>query len=60
MTELEKFVRKYPQHEDEAIERAAIMEYDGGLCRPEAEQKAVIRLKDKYNLNQGELFDSNH
>ena len=56
MTDLEKFLRRYPQHEEEVIERAAIMEHDGGLCRPEAEALAVVRLKRKYNLDQGELF----
>ena len=56
MTELEKFLRRYPQHEEEVIERAAIMEYDGGHCRPEAEALAVVRLKRKYDLDQGELF----
>ena len=31
-------------------ERAAIMEFDGGLSRSEAEKKAMLRIMDKYFL----------
>jgi len=33
----------------EWMERAAIMEYDGGLPREEAERKALERIKQLYN-----------
>jgi hypothetical protein len=39
-------------------ERAAIMEYDGGLSRSEAEQRAMEEMKRKYrNKHNGDRRD---
>ena len=42
--------------EEELEERAAIMEYDGGMSREDAERAAMERLQYKYRERQMELF----
>jgi uncharacterized protein YbgA (DUF1722 family) len=52
-----QFVTKYPEHKEEAEERAAIMEIDGGFSRMEAEARSLLRLVEKYRPGrQGELW----
>ena len=54
---MNELITAHPEHEEEATERAAIMEYDGDLNRGAAEQEAVRRIKWKYGLlEQEELF----
>jgi len=36
-----------PEEFEEFLERAAIMEYDGGLSRAEAEYQAYLRMEEK-------------
>lgn len=43
-----KFVDHDPNYEEYFEERAAIMEYDGGLPRQEAERQAKILLSDQF------------
>ena len=51
-------IKAYPEHSEEAQERAAIMEYDGNLNRGAAEQETVRLIKWKYGLfDQGGLFE---
>jgi len=45
-----EFKYKYPQHKEEAEERAAIMQYDGGMNKDEAEMWTVYRLRAIYRL----------
>ena len=47
---INEFIKRFPQHREEIEERAAIMEYDGGLNREAAEKYAVFRLNVKYKL----------
>ncbi len=47
---LKEFCKNWPQHSEEVEERAAIMEYDGGMNRDEAERQAISQLKLKYQL----------
>lgn len=47
------FIEQFPQHQEEAEERAAIMEYDGGIPKRIAEEEAVKRLRRKYDLTIG-------
>ena len=45
-----QFCRKYPAHQEEAIERAGIMEYDGNRDRMAAEVLTVQMMIEKYGL----------
>ena len=47
MSLFDEYLITHPDKEEELIERAAIMEYDGGLDRQLAERMAVDRLKRK-------------
>ena len=47
------FIEAFPQYQEEAEERAAIMEYDGGIPKRIAEEEAVKRLRRKYDLTIG-------
>jgi len=42
------FIRQFPQYEEEAIERAGIMQYDGRLPKGIAERKTIELLMKKY------------
>jgi len=50
------FIRQFPDHEEEADERAGIMQYDGRLPKGIAERKAIEWLRKKYDLVIGRLF----
>jgi hypothetical protein len=50
-----EFARSYPEHREELEERAAIMEFSGGREREDAEKRAVMRLRIKYDLLWGQL-----
>ncbi len=39
-----------PEHEEEYEERAAIMQFDGGLSRDDAERLAIKLLREKLKL----------
>jgi hypothetical protein len=39
-----------PEHEEEYEERAAIMQFDGGLLRDDAERLAIKLLREKLKL----------
>ena len=53
MTDYSKLTAEWSEElREEFEERAAIMEYDGGLLRDEAEQKAYERLCEKYNIKE--------
>lgn len=45
---LDKWEAQQENHEEEFNERAAIMQYDAGMTREEAEKKALHILKEKY------------
>ena len=47
---LSAFITTYPSHTEEAEERAAIMQYDGGMPKRIAEEEAVRWLIRKYDL----------
>lgn len=47
-----ELITAYPEHAEEAQERAAIMEYDGGLNRGAAEQETVRLIMRKYGLQE--------
>ena len=52
MTDLEKFCKQFPDHAEEATERAAIMQFDGGMPKDYAENQAVKLLIKKYDLRR--------
>jgi len=55
----QEIIDTYPIHKEEAIERAAIIEYDAELTREQAENATAKRLHEKYLLfSQGNLFHS--
>jgi len=45
-----KIIDNFPEHVEELVERAAIMEYHGGYSREKSEQLAAARIMDKYEL----------
>ena len=47
---LSAFTTAYPSHTEEAEERAAIMQYDGGMPKRIAEEEAARWLIRKYDL----------
>ena len=53
-----EFCRKYPEHAEEAEERAAIMETHNEWDRERAEGKAVMRIRIREDLlfTQSNLF----
>ena len=57
-------MNKHPEHREELEERAAIMEYHGGMDRRTAEETAADRIAMKYKLfmpegiRQTEVFKS--
>jgi hypothetical protein len=52
MTDFQRFIKARPEYREEAEERAAIMEFDGGFDRETAERMALWRLYDKYGRKQ--------
>jgi hypothetical protein len=48
-----EFVGQFPQHKEEAEERAAIMQFDGGMPKSYAEEQAVKLIRKKYDLTIG-------
>lgn len=54
---IEEFVQKFPEHEEEVIERASILEYHAGYQKEDAEIKAMIIIRQKYNLKEEGEFD---
>ena len=57
MTDFDKFCKQYPDHAEEATERAAIMEFDGGMDRETAELCAILRMKKKYGERNDKATD---
>ena len=57
---IETFIAEFGEEfREEVEERAAIMEYDGGVTKTMAEMNAVFRLRHKYNLvTQEEMFEA--
>ena len=56
--DIKTFCFRYPHHAEEVEERAAIIQYDGGLSLTLAEELAVRRLLDKYGLeNETRLLE---
>lgn len=45
-----EFMRNHPEHREELEERAAIMEFHGGMERRDAEEAAVERMISKYQV----------
>jgi hypothetical protein len=45
-----EFIRAHREHREEVEERAAIMEYHAGMNRWDAEEAAVERMMDKYQM----------
>jgi len=52
-----EFLNRYPNHAEEATERAAIKEYHGHVNRETAERQTMDLLRLKYDLFfQGDLW----
>ena len=47
---IKQFCLDNPEHEEEVIERCAIMEYSGNIPRRFAEEKAIKLIREKYGL----------
>lgn len=52
---IKDYVKLYPKREYEVIERAGILEFDAGLSREQAEQKAIELNIEEHLRGKDEL-----
>ena len=55
MSTFTDFIRDNPSLSEEVTERAAIMEYDGGMSRAQAEEAAILRVWGKRQRPSAEV-----